>query len=189
MEKEAEQIESTEQIEPTEQTEPVEAADKDAVGQSAAPKLTGKQNLLQIVKFVLFSAGAGTIQTIAFTLLNELVFIGNYWPSYIIALALSVVFNFTINRRFTFKSTANVPKAMLLALLFYVPFAPYTTWLTDYLTIGKGWNEYLVLFINLVQNLILEFLWWRFVIYRKSMNNRPAEKEKDKDKPEKSDGE
>ena len=134
--------------------------------------LTKKQNFLQIVKFVLFSASAGVIQLAAFTFLNEVVFIGNYWPSYLIALILSVIYNFTINRRFTFKSANNVPKAMLLAFLFYVPFTPYTTWLTDFLAKDKGWNEYLVLFINMAQNLILEFLWCRFVVYRNSVNSR-----------------
>lgn len=134
--------------------------------------LTKKENVLQIVKFVLFSASAGIIQLIVFTILNEFLFIGNYWPSYLIALTMSVIYNFTINRRFTFKSANNVPKAMFLAFLFYVPFAPYTTWLTDYLAKEQNWNEYLVVLINMVQNLILEFLWWRFFIYRNSINSR-----------------
>lgn len=138
--------------------------------------LTKKQNILQIVKFVLFSASAGVIQLLVFTLLNEFIFIGNYWPSYLIALCMSVAYNFTVNRRFTFKSANNVPKAMFLAFLFYIPFAPYTTWLEDFLAKGKGLNEYLVLFINMVQNLILEFLWWRFFIYRNSINSRPDKK-------------
>lgn len=139
-------------------------------------KMSKKQNIIQIIKFVFFSIGAGIIQMTSFTLMNEVIFIGMYWVSYLIALTLSVLFNFTINRKFTFKSANNVPKAMFLAFLFYVPFAPYSTYLTDVLTINYGWNEYLVVFVMMVQNLILEYLWCRFVIYRKSMNTNSLAK-------------
>lgn len=145
-------------------------------------KLTPKQTAIQILKFVLFSCGAGIIQTLTFTLMNE-VFNWHYWVSYLIALALSVLYNFTVNRRYTFKSANNVPIAMLLVALFYCAFTPYSVWLTDFLTVKKGLNEYLVLFINMAQNLTLEFLWCRFVVYRKSMNsNKIAEKDREKEK-------
>ncbi len=143
-------------------------------------KLTPKQNFIQVVKFVLFSCGAGIIQLLTFTLMNE-VFHWNYWVSYLIALVLSVLYNFTVNRRYTFKSASNVPIAMLLVFAFYAAFTPYSTWLTDFLTVKKGLNEYLVLFICMVQNLTLEFLWNRFVVYRKSMNsNKLAQKDGEK---------
>lgn len=122
----------------------------------------------RIVKFVLFSMSAGLIQLGSFTLMNELIKLP-YWLSYLIALVLSVIWNFTFNRKFTFKSATNIPKAMLLVFLFYVVFTPASTWFEDYLT-RLGWNEYLVTFINMFINLILEFLYQRFVVFNKSID-------------------
>ena len=146
-------------------------------------KKTFKQVSLQFLKFTAFSLGAGIIQLVSFTIMNEALHFP-FWLAYTIALVLSVLYNFTINRRFTFKSVNNIPIAMSLAFLFYVFFAPYSVWLGDFLTdgklfyggIGKGWNEYLVTFVCMVQNLILEFAWWRFVIFKKSINSRGAGK-------------
>ena len=146
-------------------------------------KLSAKENFIQIIKFVLFSCGAGIIQFLTFTLLNELLSL-NYWVSYLIALTASVLYNFTVNRRYTFKSANNVPKAMLLVILFYAAFTPYSTWLTNFLTIGKGLNEYLVLFICMSQNLILEFLWCRYVVYRNSINSNSLAKKDFKESDE-----
>ncbi len=131
----------------------------------------------QMLKFTLFSISAGVIQTAVFTLLNELLKL-DHWVSYFIALACSVLYNFTLNRKFTFKSAKNVPVAMLLAALFYVFFAPYSIYLTDFLTL-KGLNEYLVLFINMVQNLALEFLWCRFIVYRNNIDTAKTENRKE----------
>jgi len=128
-------------------------------------------------KFVAFSLGAGVIQIATFTVLNEFTSL-NYWLSYTIALVFSVLYNFTVNRRFTFRSVNNIPIAMILVFLFYCVFAPYSIWLTDYLTdgalfgFGNGWNEYIVLLFVMVQNLIFEFLWWRFVVFKGSINSR-----------------
>ncbi len=147
-------------------------------------KLTPKETFIQVLKFVLFSCGAGIIQLGAFTLMNEIIR-WNYWVSYLIALVLSVLYNFTVNRRYTFKSANNVPLAMALVFLFYVAFTPYSVWLTDFLTMDKGWNEYLVLFICMAQNLTLEFLWCRFVVYAKSINtNKLAKKGKQEENSE-----
>lgn len=137
-------------------------------------KPTARENAVQLLKFTLFSLGAGIIQMLTFALLNEGLHLP-YWVSYLIALVLSVLYNFTVNRKFTFKSAASVPKAMALVALFYLAFTPYSTWLTDYLT-GLTLNEYLVVFINMVQNLILEFLWCRFVVYRTSLNTQPGKR-------------
>ena len=141
-------------------------------------KLSRKESGVMFGKFVAFSIGAGIIEIIAFTLLNEGTNI-NYWLSYTIALVLSVLYNFTVNRRYTFRSVNNIPKAMLLVFAFYCVFAPYSIWLTDYLTdgslfgYGSYWNEYIVLLFIMVQNLIFEFLWWRFVVFKGSINTRP----------------
>ena len=103
------------------------------MGQNDKVQLTKKQNAIQFFKFTLFSATAGMIQIVSFTLLNELTRFP-YWPSYLIALTLSVVYNFTINRHFTFKSVANIPIAMLKVIGFYCVFTPLSTWWGDRLT-------------------------------------------------------
>ena len=144
-------------------------------------KISPKENFVQVLKFVFFSFGAGIIQFGTFTLLNELLHL-NYWVSYLIALVLSILYNFTFNRKFTFKSASNVPVAMGLVFLFYLAFTPYSTWLTDFLTMKKGLNEYLVLAICMAQNLVLEFLWCRFVVYRKSINSNALAKKQEEER-------
>ncbi len=126
-----------------------------------------KQNVVQSIKFTLISISAGIIQTLAFTLLNEIVKLEYKW-SYLIALVLSVLWNFTINRRYTFKSAANVPVAMLKVALFYLVFTPLSTWWGDALT-KIGINEYIILIGTMVINLVLEFLYCRLVVYRGKM--------------------
>ena len=129
-----------------------------------------KKELLRMLKFTLFSISAGVIEAVSFALLNELTS-WSYWPCYLIALVLSVVWNFTLNRRYTFQSAANVPVAMALTLLFYAVFTPLSTILGQYLA-DKGWNEYLVTGLNMVANFVLEFLWQRFVVYRNHIDDR-----------------
>ena len=134
--------------------------------------------LWRTVKFVLFSMSAGVIEILSFALLNE-IFHLPYWVSYLVALILSVLWNFTFNRKFTFKSAESVPKAMLLVFAFYLVFTPLSTPLEAKLT-ALGWNEYLVTFINMVLNLILEFLYQRFVVYKDTIDtNDIAKKEQE----------
>ena len=98
-----------------------------------------------------------------------------------IALILSVVWNFTLNRRFTFQSANNVPKAMALVLLFYAFFTPVSTYLGNYLAEGLGWNEYIVTGLNMIANFVLEYLYDRFVVFRGSIyTNDLAQKEREK---------
>ena len=126
---------------------------------------------LRVLKFVLFSASAGVIQFGSFALLNE--FTGwRYWPCYLISLLLSILWNFTCNRRFTFKSNANISRAMLLVLAFYAIFTPATTLLGDWLAEDLLWNEYLVTGINMLLNLSLEYIYQRYVVYRNKVDNR-----------------
>lgn len=119
---------------------------------------------LRAIKFTLFSISAGIIQIISFTLLNELTALPEH-ISYLIALVLSVLWNFTFNRRYTFQSAGNVPKAMLLVALFYCVFTPVSTWAEKTL-VGLGWNEYLVTLINMGCNFVTEFLYDKFVVFR-----------------------
>lgn len=125
---------------------------------------------LRLLKFVLFSASAGAIQFASFALLNE--FTGwRYWPCYLISLLLSILWNFTFNRRFTFKSNANITRAMILVLVFYTIFTPVTTILGDWLAEDLMWNEYVVTIINMLLNLSLEYLYQRYVVYRNKIDN------------------
>ena len=136
-----------------------------------------KHEFLRTVKYVLIAASAGIVQIGSFTLMNEL--IGwDYWLSYLIALVLSVVWNFTFNRRYTFKSASNIPKAMLLVFAYYCVFTPLSTLLEHYLTDRLHWNEYLVTAINMLLNLATEFPYQRFVVFRKTIDtNDLAQKE------------
>lgn len=127
-----------------------------------------KESVLQMLKFALFSVSAGIIQVVSFAVFNE-VLKWVYWPSYLVALILSIIWNFTFNRRFTFKSAANVPVAMLKLFGFYAVFTPVSTYL-GHLAERSGVNEYLILFLTMVSNLILEFLFSKFVIYRNQEN-------------------
>lgn len=127
------------------------------------------KELWRTIKFVLFSASAGIIELGSFTLLNELLHVP-YWFSYLTALILSVLWNFVLNRRYTFKSASNVPVAMLKVFGYYCVFTPVTTLLGDYLVESLFWNEYLVTGINMVCNLVTEFLYHRFVVFRKTID-------------------
>jgi len=139
-------------------------------------KLSKKENAVQALKFLLFSCSAGLIETGAFALLDK-VFKWDYWPSYLIALVLSVVWNFTLNRSYTFKSAVNVPKAMSMVLGYYAVFTPLSTWLGQ-IWADAGGNHFLVLFVNMVANLITEFLFDRFVVFRGTINTKPGKTDK-----------
>lgn len=137
---------------------------------------------MRSVKFVLFSMSAGLIQIGSFALLNELTGFP-YWPSYLIALALSVVWNFTLNRRYTFRSASNVPAAMLKVLGYYCVFTPLSTLLGGYLADTLLWNEYLVTLLNMLLNFVTEFLFDRFVVFGKTIDtNELAQKDRAREK-------
>lgn len=129
-----------------------------------------KSDLIQMIKFTLFSISAGVIQVVSFTLLNELLH-WRYWPAYLVSLVLSIVWNFTFNRRFTFQSAANVPVAMAKLFGFYAVFTPLSTWL-GHLAETAGVNDYIILALTMISNFVLEFLFSKFVIYRNQENTR-----------------
>ena len=142
-----------------------------------------KKEIWRTVKYVLIAASAGLIEFGSFTLMNELLH-WEYWVSYLIALILSVLWNFTINRRYTFKSASNVPKAMALVFAFYLVFTPLSTLLEDFLTTKLGWNEYLVTVINMILNLALEFPYQRFFVFRDSIDTNDLAKKEAETSPE-----
>ena len=136
------------------------------------------QEFIRFIKFALFSASAGLIEMGSFALLNEFT-AWSYWPCYLIALVLSVVWNFTLNRKFTFKSAANVPIAMLKVLAFYCVFTPVSTLLGNYFTAKYAdvtAINYIVLACTMACNMTTEFLYDKFVVFKGSENTAVKEK-------------
>lgn len=125
--------------------------------------MKGKKSLWQAVKFTLFSASAGIIQISSFALLE--IFIKDYWIPYLTSLILSILWNFTLNRRYTFKSAANVPIAMAKVFGFYLVFTPLSTYLGN-MAEGRGVNDFIILLVTMAANFVLEFLFCKFVVYR-----------------------
>jgi len=122
-----------------------------------------KKSLAQAIKFTLFSISAGLIQVASFAVLE--IFIQDYWIPYLISLTLSVLWNFTLNRKYTFRSAANVPIAMAKVFGFYLVFTPLSTWLGN-LAESRGINDFLILAVTMLSNFVLEFLFCKFVVYR-----------------------
>lgn len=134
-----------------------------------------KKELLRTIKFTLFSISAGLIEIVSFTLLNEFLNLP-YWPCYLIALVLSVLWNFTLNRKYTFQSANNVPVAMLKVFGYYCVFTPVSTLLGNYLAETLLWNEYIVTILNMILNFVTEYLFDRFVVFRDSIDTNVKEK-------------
>ncbi|MCI9617463.1 MAG: GtrA family protein [Eubacterium sp.] len=132
---------------------------------------TKKEETMRVIKFTLFSISAGVIQMLAFTLLTELTPLP-YWPRYLTALILSVLWNFTLNREFTFKAANNIPIAMMKVAVFYLIFTPATTIGGSYLVETLGWNDYLVTALNMLLNFVTEYLYDRFIVFGKEMNTK-----------------
>ena len=130
-----------------------------------------KKDLTQSLKFVLFSASAGIIQLGSFALFNDVIKMG-WWPSYLISLILSVLWNFTLNHNFTFKSAANVPIAMAKVFAYYLVFTPSTTILGNYLTGSLHWNDYVVTLMNMALNLITEFIYQKYYVFKDALDKK-----------------
>ena len=144
-------------------------------------KLTKRQTIVQVAKFVAFSMGAGIIQIVSYTLIHEISGWA-HWKCYLPSLILSVLYNFTVNRRYTFKSATNVPIAMLKVAFYYCIFTPVSTYLGN-LAETAGINNYIIEVVTMACNLVTEFLVCRFWVYRNSINtNKLAEKEKTESK-------
>jgi len=122
-----------------------------------------KKELMKTLKFALFSASAGIIQLGSFALFNDMIKLG-WWPSYLLSLILSVLWNFTLNRKFTFQSASNVPIAMAKVFAYYCVFTPLSTLLGNSL-VSQGWNDYLVTIINMLINLVTEYLYQKYVVF------------------------
>ena len=134
-----------------------------------------KKELWQAVKFTLFSISAGVIQELGFLLLFNVLGL-SYWISYLVSLAASVLWNFTLNRRYTFRSDADVKKCMLQLALFYVVFTPVTTWGGHALE-QMGLNGNVIQIGTMLLNFVLEYLFQRFVMYRNSIDTNDLAKQ------------
>ena len=135
--------------------------------------LTKKQQFLQFLKFLAFSLSAGVIQLLSFELLYNWTDALDWWPSYLISITLSVIWNFTFNRKFTFKSASNIPLAMVLVIIYYAMFIPVSTFGGDALE-GIGWNGTLVTVIMMVLNFATEFFWDKFIVFNDRLINKFA---------------
>ena len=124
---------------------------------------TDKKEWLRTLKFTLFSISAGVIQIGSFALLE--IFIKSYWIPYLTSLVLSILWNFTLNRRYTFKSAVNVPVAMAKVFGFYLVFTPLSTYL-GHLAESKGVNDFIVLAVTMIANFVLEFVYFKFVVFK-----------------------
>ena len=129
------------------------------------------KEIIRFIKFSLCSISAGLIQIGSFTLLNEFTALP-YWPCYLISLVLSIVWNFTLNRKFTFKSSNNIPLAMTKVFIYYLVFTPVTTILGNYLVEELLWNEYLVTALNMILNFITEFLYQRYYVFKDTIDTK-----------------
>ena len=138
------------------------------------------KELLRVVKYALIAASAGIIQ-FSSEMLLEKVFHLPYWLSYLVALILSVLWNFTINRKYTFKSANNVPIAMLKVAAYYAVFTPVTTLMGNYLEGTCGWNGMLVTILNMALNFVTEYLYQRFFVFGKSIDTNKRAQAKGKE--------
>ncbi len=171
-----------------------------AIKEEQAPEKSFKKDFLQFVKYACFAASAGVIQVASFTLMNEVlvktpfiqslmenhagfarVMQNDYGPIYLIALILSVLWNFTFNRKFTFKAANNIPVAMLKVFGYYLVFTPVSVILGNYFTAKYAHFsaiEYIVLGITMVINMVTEFLFQKFVVFRNAENTAVSKKKK-----------
>lgn len=130
-----------------------------------------KKELLRSLKFLCFSVSAGVIELASFSILSIFLSDEYYVIKAFISLSLSVIWNFTFNRKFTFKSASSVPIAMLKVLCYYIVFAPLSIFLADlYLVKTLQWNEFIVKFVTMLVNFVTEFLYQRFFVFGKSLD-------------------
>ena len=130
-----------------------------------------KKEIKRMIKFTLFSISAGLIEIGLFELLYNVIK-WSWWPSYLIALVASVLWNFTLNREYTFKSANNVPIAMMKVFVFYLVFTPLSTLLGNYLEGTLNWNGTVVTLINMVLNFVLEYLYDRYYVFKDSIDTK-----------------
>lgn len=164
-----EQTENDGNLAAKEDTNTVDTTEKQT--ENNAKSLSKKDQIIQFLKFLGFSISAGVIQILSFELLYNWIGWKVWWASYLISIILSVVWNFTFNRKFTFKSASNVPIAMTLVIIYYCVFTPISVFGGDALE-GIGWNGTLVTFLMMVINFLTEYVWDRFIVFNEKITNK-----------------
>ncbi len=137
--------------------------------------MNNMKEYIRAIKFALFSASAGIIEIGTFALLDTVTG-WQYWVKYLIALTLSVLWNFTLNRRFTFKSSGSIPVTMTKVACFYAVFTPVSTIFGNYLAETVGWNDILVTGLNMAINLVAEYCYDRFFVFGKTLDTLDKQK-------------
>ena len=162
-----------------------------------------RKGVMQFIKYALCAASAGIIQIVLFSILQAVIPSNGKTIHFIVedmdlvtfiattvALCASILWNFTFNRKFTFKDAGNVPKAMILAFLFYVPFYPFQTWYVHTIksllveAIGTDGAGIIAEGTVMIINFALEFMWQKFVVFRK-----PKDKKENKTEENENSGE
>lgn len=162
-----------------------------------------RKGVMQFIKYALCAASAGIIQIVLFSILQAVIPSNGKTIHFIVedmdlvtfiattvALCASILWNFTFNRKFTFKDAGNVPKAMILAFLFYVPFYPFQTWYVHTIksllveAIGTDGAGIIAEGTVMIINFALEFMWQKFVVFRK-----PKDKQENKTEENENSGE
>lgn len=143
--------------------------------------MKNKNELIRKIKFTLFSISAGIIEIVLFAILDQFTN-WNYWANYLIALIASVIWNFTLNRQYTFKSANNIPVAMFKVAIFYLIFTPVSTIIGNYLAETLGWNDTLVTILNMICNFVLEYLYDTYFVFRGSIDTKVNKNKKDENK-------
>lgn len=149
----------------------MEDTQDEEVLQDAKP--TKKQQFLEILKFTGFSISAGAMQLLSFSILYEWTACLPWWPSYLISIILSVIWNFTFNRKFTFKAANNIPLAMTLVLIYYAAFTPASVFGGD--ALEKLWGSdfgILVTVLMMVINFLTEFVWDKFIVFNEKVTDK-----------------
>jgi len=139
------------------------------------------KELWRVIKFTLFSMSAGIIELVTVTILEKATDWRHFY-CYLIGLVLSVLWNFTLNRKYTFKSATNVPIAMLKVAAFYLVFTPFSTWLDKIITedtpfAGTAWIGTVSTIICMLLNFVTEFLYDRFFVFGNSIDTNEEAKE------------
>ena len=147
--------------------------------ESGEATMKNNKELTRAIKFLIFSVSAGVIEFVSFALLDAFTTLP-YWSKYLIALILSVIWNFTFNRRFTFRSAENVPKAMLKVALFYAVFTPLSSLFGNFLAEDLQWNELLVTILNMALNLVTEYFYDRYFVFGKTLDTLPKKHRADR---------
>ena len=145
----------------------------DCSSERTEKRSVGKEQLIQMLKFTGFSISAGVIQLVSDGILCDWTGWLPWWPAYLISVLLSVIWNFTFNRKFTFRAANNVPVAMGLVVLYYCAFIPLSVFGGDAIAARLPANfGLLVTFMMMLVNFVTEFIWDKFVVFNDKVTQK-----------------